>query len=68
MHLAKIFLILGGVFLFVGGVVYFTSRWGRIPGDIVIEREGFTFFLPLGTCLIVSIALSVVAWFFRRSL
>ena len=39
---------------------------GRLPGDIRIERDGFTFFFPLATSVIVSVVLSLLFWLFRR--
>lgn len=39
---------------------------GRLPGDIVIERPGFTFFFPITTMILVSVVLSLIAMFFRR--
>jgi hypothetical protein len=39
---------------------------GRLPGDIRIERPGFSFYLPLGTCLLLSVVLSLLAWIFSR--
>ena len=39
---------------------------GRLPGDIVIERETGSFYFPLVTCLIISAVLSVVLWLFSR--
>ncbi|WP_119301542.1 DUF2905 domain-containing protein [Dongia deserti] len=39
---------------------------GRLPGDFVIRREGFTFYAPIATCILISIVLSVVFWFLRR--
>lgn len=39
---------------------------GRLPGDIRIEREGFSFYFPLMTGLIVSAVVSIVLWLFRR--
>jgi hypothetical protein len=39
---------------------------GRLPGDIRIEREGFSFYFPLMTGLIVSAVISIVLWIFRR--
>ena len=39
---------------------------GRLPGDLRIEREGFGFYFPISTSLIVSIAISLLLWFFRR--
>jgi hypothetical protein len=37
-----------------------------VPGDFVIERGGFTFYFPIVTCLIVSVALSLIFWFLNR--
>jgi hypothetical protein len=39
---------------------------GRLPGDIVIEREGFRLYLPLATSLLVSALLSLVLWLIDR--
>jgi hypothetical protein len=39
---------------------------GRLPGDILIQRGGTTFFFPLVTCVIISIVLSAVFWLFNR--
>jgi hypothetical protein len=39
---------------------------GRLPGDIRIEREGFTLYLPITTSIIVSLALSLILWLFRK--
>lgn len=39
---------------------------GRLPGDIVIERPGYTFFFPITTMILVSLILSLIAMFFRR--
>jgi Protein of unknown function (DUF2905) len=38
----------------------------RLPGDIVIERPGFKFFLPITTMVLISAALSFLAWLLRR--
>jgi hypothetical protein len=38
----------------------------HLPGDIVIDRPGFKFFLPITTMLILSAVLSLLAWFMRR--
>jgi hypothetical protein len=39
---------------------------GRLPGDIRIETESGGFYFPIVTCLIISIVLSLLSWFFRR--
>ena len=63
------FLIGLGIVLIVLGVLWpYLSRLGlgRLPGDIVIERPGGTFYFPIVTCLILSIALSALMWWFGR--
>ncbi len=39
---------------------------GRLPGDIVIQRGGTSFYFPLVTCIVISIVLSAVLWLFNR--
>lgn len=39
---------------------------GRLPGDIVIERENFRVYFPITTMIIVSVVVSVVLWLFRK--
>ncbi|NML62790.1 DUF2905 domain-containing protein [Massilia sp. RP-1-19] len=39
---------------------------GRLPGDIHVVREGFSFHFPIVTCLIISVVVSLLIWFFRR--
>jgi hypothetical protein len=40
--------------------------FGRLPGDFSIERENFSFHFPLATSIVVSIAISVLIWLFRK--
>ncbi len=66
------FLIATGALLLLAGLLWpWLSKlpWGRLPGDIVIEREGFSFYFPLGTSLLVSVVLSLLSllwWWWRR--
>jgi len=63
------FLIGLGVLIFIVGLAWpVLSRFGlgRLPGDIVIGRGGTTFYFPLLTCILISIALSVVFSLFNR--
>lgn len=39
---------------------------GRLPGDIVIQRENFTFYAPITTGILVSIVLSLILWLINR--
>lgn len=40
--------------------------FGRLPGDISIEREGFHFYFPLTTSIVVSLLLSLLVWWWRK--
>jgi len=57
-------LIAAGLMLILIGVLW--PYVGRLPGDIVIERESVRFYLPIVTCLIASIVFSVVLWLINR--
>jgi hypothetical protein len=63
------FLILSGLFLIAIGLAWPWLRrlpLGRLPGDIHIVREGFSFSFPIVTCLVISVVVSLLLWFFRR--
>ncbi len=63
------FLIGLGLVILVAGITWpLLSRigLGRLPGDIIVQRGGTTFFFPLVTCVIISIVLSAVFWLFNR--
>jgi hypothetical protein len=62
-------LITIGVVLLVAGLLWpWLARLGlgRLPGDIRIEREGFSFYFPLTTGLIISVVLSIILWVLRK--
>lgn len=63
-------LIIGiGVFLVVVGLIWqFGGKFfnlGRLPGDIVVEKENFSFYFPIVTCIVISIVLSLIFGVFR---
>jgi DUF2905 family protein len=66
--LGKILLGLGGVLLLLGAALLFIGRLpgagaiGRLPGDILIKRDNFTFYFPVTTGILVSIALTLLMW------
>lgn len=39
---------------------------GSLPGDIKIERKGFTFYFPVTTGILVSLVITLILWIFRR--
>ena len=66
--MAKMLIFAGIVLVTIGLVVLAGQRFGlgRLPGDIVIERENFTLYLPITTSILVSLLLSLVFWLFSR--
>jgi uncharacterized protein HemY len=65
----KSLIFLGIVLVILGMIFVFGTKipWlGQLPGDIYIQRERFTFYFPLMTCLIVSVIVSLVLYFLRR--
>ena len=62
-------LIVAGLVLLVMGLTWpWLSRLplGRLPGDLRFERDGFTFFFPLATGLLVSAVVSIILWWLRK--
>lgn len=62
-------LILLGLLLLLAGLAWpWLSRFpfGRLPGDITIERENFSFYFPITTGLLLSLFLSVLLWWWFR--
>jgi hypothetical protein len=66
----RLLIVLGVVAVIVGAALLYLPRipWlGRLPGDIVVQREGFTFYFPLATSIVVSLVLTLLLnLFFRR--
>ena len=66
--MSRALIILGFAIAAVGLLSPWIARLGlgRLPGDIFIQREGFTFYAPITTGILVSVALSLILWFFSR--
>ncbi len=70
-NVGRTLLLLGAAIAAVGLVVMLGERlpWlrlGRLPGDLRVERPGFTFYAPLATSILLSVLLSLALWLFRR--
>jgi hypothetical protein len=63
-------LVIVGLVIVAAGVVWLLAPsipWlGRLPGDIVVERENGRFYFPLTTCILASVVLSGLLWLLRR--
>jgi len=67
--LGKTLIYLGIALVIVGAIIVLAGKlpWlGHLPGDITIERDRFTFYFPLATCILISVIVSLVLYFFRR--
>jgi hypothetical protein len=67
--LGKLLIWLGGILIIVGATVLLIGNipwFGRLPGDIYIERRNFTFFFPFTTSILISVIVSLVFYFLSR--
>ena len=64
----RLLLVLGGLLVLAGLLWPWLSRlpFGRLPGDVVIDKPGFRFFAPFTTMIVLSIVVSVLLWLFRK--
>ena len=64
----KLFVIIGLFMIVLGGILILGERFGfgKLPGDIFIERENFTFFFPIVSSLIISLILTLLLNIFRK--
>ena len=64
----RLLVVLGVLLVAVGLLWPWLSRlpWGRLPGDLSIQRPGVSFHFPLMTSIVVSIVLSLVVWWLGR--
>jgi hypothetical protein len=61
--LLGIFMVVAGLFLWFGDKIPWV---GRLPGDILIKKDRFTFYFPLVTCILISLILTLLFSIFRK--
>lgn len=68
MDLQRLLITIGIILLVVGLLWPVLSRigLGRLPGDIAIKKDNFSFYFPITTSIILSLALSLIFWLFRK--
>ncbi|ABS27741.1 DUF2905 domain-containing protein [Anaeromyxobacter sp. Fw109-5] len=69
--LGRMLLVTGALVALVGALLLVAERFpglriGRLPGDLSVERDGFRFYFPLGTSIVLSIVLSLLFWLLGR--
>ena len=67
-HMGKA-LIVAGIVLIAAGLAWMAGEklgLGRLPGDIVIERENFRLYVPIATSIVISVVLSLILWLLSR--
>ncbi|MBI5573875.1 MAG: DUF2905 domain-containing protein [Elusimicrobia bacterium] len=68
-YLGKILIIIGIVLILLGIIFIFGIKIpyiGKLPGDILIKKENFTFYFPITTSIIISILLSIILWLITK--
>ena len=76
-HVGKMIIMMGIGLVVIGGLLILIGKWqessggglgwvGRLPGDMFIKRENFSFYFPLTTSIIVSLVGSALLYFFLR--
>ena len=64
--MGKLLVLIGLLIAGIGLVIMLGVPLGRLPGDIAVKREHFSFYFPLTTCIVVSLVLTAVFALFRR--
>ena len=67
--LARMLIIAGLILLVVGLALWLGPKipWlGKLPGDITYRRGNFTLYFPLGTCILISVILTLILYLFRK--
>ena len=67
--LGRMMIVFGALLIIVGALLSVGGRlswFGRLPGDIYIQKKNFTFFFPITTSIIISLLISLFLMLFRR--
>ncbi|MDE2222956.1 MAG: DUF2905 domain-containing protein [Candidatus Omnitrophica bacterium] len=67
--IGKSIIVIGVVLIVAGALITVAGKIpgvGRLPGDILIKKENFSFYFPLTTCILLSIVISLVMYFLGK--
>jgi len=69
-NIPKLLIVIGVVFIVAGSVAFLLNKFniplGRLPGDIFIKKENFSFYFPITTCILVSLLFMLITKFWGR--
>ncbi|MHB9147748.1 MAG: DUF2905 domain-containing protein [Candidatus Amoebophilus sp.] len=68
--MSRFLIILGSLLILLGILwpIFLKIGLGRLPGDIIIEKENFKFYFPITTSLLISVIISLIMWVLRNFL
>ncbi len=68
MPIGKFLIFIGAILILLGLFLSISSKlpFGRLPGDIIIKKDHFTFYFPLATSILLSIILTVIMYFLNK--
>ena len=68
-QIGKMLVVFGLVFIVIGILLTSLGKVpgvGKLPGDIYIKKENFSFFFPITSCIVISVILSILFWVFNK--
>lgn len=70
-HLGRFFIILGAALIVLGVILTYSDffsflKLGRLPGDISIKKEHFSFYFPVTTCILISLILTLILYLLKK--
>ena len=66
--MSRTLIIIGVVIVIIGVLWPWIQKMnlGRLPGDILVEKDNFKFYFPIVTSIVISIVLTIIFWLFRK--
>jgi len=67
--LGRSIIVIGAILIIIGILMTMAGKIpgiGKLPGDIFIKKENFSFYFPISTCILLSIIVSAVMYFFSK--
>ena len=69
-NFAKLFIFSGIILIVIGILLNYSDKFGwlgKLPGDIYIKKENFTFSFPIVTCIVISLLITIIMYLLKRN-